>query len=220
MSRMFQQSQPGDYSNDYPPEFQEYNTQYKGRKEWIGWRWWDTQSFVSATTVALDRWFNVRATTDLSNMEVAFQLAAPKAFFWRSTRLYFKRRPQMVDSGAAAPTNFASLADDVAQLLNTGVLEVTIGNKVYSQDPLWMLTAGGGANIVWTQAGAEAANITATFAQNGISDPRAVDTKAKPMFIAPQINFSARMFWPAALTITATTDICIAMDGDLVRPVQ
>lgn len=220
MSRMMNQGQPGDYSEDYPKEFQDYNTQYKGRKEWIGWRWWDTQTFTSATTTVLDRWFNVRATNDLSNMEVAFQLAAPKAFFWRALRLFFKRRPQMADSGAAAPTNLASLGDDIAQLVNTGVVEVTIGNKVYSQDALWLVTAGAGPAIAWSQAGAEAANIIASYAQNGIPDPRAVDTRSKPLFIAPQINFSARMYWPATLTLTANTDICLCMDGDLVRPVQ
>ena len=219
MSRMFSQ-QPGNYSQDYPEEFDRYNTQYSGKKEWIGWRWWDTQTFTSAATVQLDKFFNVRASTDLSNMEVAFQLAAPKAFFWRSLRLFFKRRPQMADSGAAAPTNFASMADDVTQLVTTGTCEITIGNKLYSQDPLWTLTAGGGPNIVWTQAGAEAANITATYAQNGIPDPRAVNTLSKPLFIAPQINFSARLFWPAALTLTANTDICVMIDGDLIRPVQ
>lgn len=218
MSRMF--GNPGDYSGDVPPEFERYNTQYPGRKEWIGWRWWDTQTFTSASTTQLTGWFNVRATPDVGNMEVAFQLAAPKSFFFRALRLFFKRRPQMADSGAAAPTNFASMADDVAQLCNTGVVELTIGNKIYVQDLLLLVTGGGGPAVTWTQAGAEAANITANYAQNGIADPRAVDTRSKPLFIAPQINFSARMFWPATLTLSANTDICLIMDGDLIRPVQ
>lgn len=211
---------PGIFSNQFPAQYEQYNTQYGGQIEAIGWKWWDTQTFTSASTTQLTNFFNVRASVDISNMEVAFQLAAPKAFLCRAIRVFYKRRPQMADSGAAAPTNFASLADDVSQLVNTGVMELTIGNKVYSQEPLWCLTAGGGPSIVWSQAGAEAANITANYAQNGIPDPRAVNSLSKPLFIAPQINFSARMFWPAALTLTANTDITVLLDGDLLRPVQ
>lgn len=219
MSRQ-QSGLPGIYNNTFPAAYEQYNTQYGGQIEAIGWKWWDTQSFTSAATVQLTNFFNVRATADLSNMEVAFQLAAPKAFLVRAIRVFYKRRPQMADAGAAAPTNMASLADDVAQLVNTGVMELTIGNKIYAQEPLWALTAGGGPSITMSQAGAEAANIIATYAQNGIADPRAVNTMSKPLFIAPQINFNARLFWPAALTITATTDICLCLDGDLLRPVQ
>lgn len=210
---------PGDYSQDFPEEFQRYNTQYAGRKEWIGWRWWDTQTFTSGTTTELSRFFNVRATVDLSNMEVAFQLAAPKAFFWRATRLFFKRRPRTT-SQAATANNQTGLIDDVQQLIQTGTFELTIGNKIYAQDPLWMITAGGGPAGFMVDAGATAANLVSDYAQNGIADPRAVDTKSKPLFIAPQINFSARIFWPATLTLTTNTDITVALDGDLVRPVQ
>lgn len=219
MSRQ-QSGLPGIYNNTFPAAYEQYNTQYGGQIEAIGWKWWDTQDFVTASTVQLTGFFNVRATVDLSNMEVAFQLAAPKAFLVRAIRVYYKRRPQMQDSGAAAPTNFASEADDVAQIMNTGVMELTIGNKIYSQEPLWALTAGGGPNITWSQAGAEAANITANYGQAGIPDPRAVNTMSKPLFIAPQINFSARMFWPAVLTVSATTSITLCLDGDLLRPVQ
>jgi hypothetical protein len=217
---MSRSDQAGVYTNDYPPEFQQYNTQFQGRKEWIGWRWWDTQTFTSATTVNLPSWFNVRATPDLSNMEVAFQLAAPKAFFWRATRLYFKVRPGATTAAATANPQ-TGLDDDIAQILNTGVLEVTIGNKIYSQDPLWMITAGGGVFISQTQAGASASNLTIQYAQPGPPDPRAVDTRSKPLFIAPQINFTARMFWPAAITLAnGNPAITVALDGDLIRPVQ
>jgi hypothetical protein len=219
MSRQ-QSGLPGIYNNTFPAAYEQYNTQYGGQIEAIGWKWWDTQDFVTAATVQLTGFFNVRATVDLSNMEVAFQLAAPKAFLVRAIRVYYKRRPQMQDSGAAAPTNFASEADDVAQIMNTGVMELTIGNKIYSQEPLWALTSGGGPAITWSQAGAEAANITANYGQAGIADPRAVNTMSKPLFIAPQINFSARMFWPAVLTVSATTSITLCLDGDLLRPVQ
>jgi hypothetical protein len=112
--------------------------------------------------------------------------------------------------------------DNIAQLINTGVFTLTIGSKVYNQEPLWCLTAGGGAYGVLALEGATAdPGAGADYAQNGIPDPRAVNSLAKPIFIAPQINFSAVVSWPAAITLAGTnTDITFLLDGDLIRPVQ
>jgi hypothetical protein len=223
MSR--QQNQPGGlpgiFTNYYPPEYEQYNSQYGGKIEAIGWKWWDTQTYVSGTTVNLTQWFNVRATQDLSNMEVAFQLAAPKAFLIRAIRFFVKQRPRSV--ARAASTNPTTGAiDNIAQLINTGVFTLMIGNKQYNQEPLWCLTAGGGAYGMLGLEGATADPGGAIdYAQNGIPDPRAVNSLAKPIFIAPQINFSAVVSWPAALTLAGgDTAVTILLDGDQLRPVQ
>lgn len=220
MSRQ-QNGLPGVYTDSYPPEYERYNTQYPGQKEVIGWKWWDTQSYVSGTTTQLPQWFNVRATPDLGNMEVAFQLAAPKAFFCRAIRFFVKQRPRSVARAAATNPNTGAM-DNIAQLINTGVWTFTVGNKVYNMEPLWCLTAGGGACGVLALEGATADPGGAIdYAQNGIPDPRAVNTLSKPLFIAPQINFTALVNWPAALTLAGgNTDITFLLDGDLVRPVQ
>ena len=212
---------PGNYSQDYPPEYERYNTQYPGQKEVIGWKWWDTQTYVSGTTTQLPQWFNVRATPDLGNMEVAFQLAAPKAFFCRAIRFFIKQRPRSVARAASTNPNTGA-TDNVAQLINTGVWQFTVGNKVYNLEPLWCLTAGGGAFGLLALEGATADPGGAIdYAQNGIPDPRAVNTLSKPLFIAPQINFTALVTWPAALTLAGgNTDLAFLLDGDLVRPVQ
>lgn len=212
---------PGNYSMDYPPEYERYNTQYAGQKESIGWKWWDTQTYVSGVTTSLVQWFNTRATPDLSNMEIAFQLAAPKAFFCRAVRFFLKQRPRSVARAAATNPNTGAV-DNIAQLINTGVWTFTIGNKVYNQEPLWNLTAGGGASGIIALEGATADPGGAIdYGQNGIADPRAVNTLSKPLFIAPQINFSATLTWPVALTLAgANTDITMLLDGDLIRPVQ
>src|SRR5215831_11325889 len=184
---------PGIYSDYYPPEYAAYNTQYKGNIETIGWKWWDTQTFTSASTTSLTQFFNVRATLDLSNMEVAFQLAAPKAFLIRAIRFYVKQRPTAITLAAVGGVNIETgLFDDVAQLINLGVFQLTIGNKTYNMEPMWCLTAGGGAYGILT---------TGSFAQSGIADPRAVNTLSKPLFIGPQINFTARIDWPNTLTL-------------------
>jgi len=61
------------------------------------------------------------------------------------------------------------------------------------------------------------------YAQNGIADPRAVNVLSKPIFIAPQINFTAVVTWPSAITLTpnnTNTVLAFLLDGDLLRPVQ
>lgn len=214
---------PGDYAGNFPQEYEAYNTQYAGQLEAVGWQWWDTQTFVSGTTVQLTNYFaTLRATIDLSNMEVGGQLAAPKAFLIRAIRFFVKNRPAMVSPQTATPQtgNF----DNIAQLINTGVFTFTIGNKQYSMNPLWCLTAGGGASgamaIAMSGGGGVQSNYV-DYAQNGIADPRAVYTLSKPLFIPPQMNFNARVDWAAAITLNGgNTTLCFLLDGDLLRPVQ
>lgn len=211
----------GDYAGNFPREYQAYNTQYANQLEVIGWKWWDTQSYVSGTTTQLTQFFNVRATPDAGNMEVAFQLAAPKAFLIRAIRFFVKQRVRMVSPVTSAPQTGA--IDNIAQLINTGVFTLTIGNKQYAMEPLWCLTAGGGAYGV--MAAANSANLATAnyfdYAQNGVPDPRAVNTLSKPLFIPPQMNFNASVTWPSAITLSGgNTDITFLLDGDLLRPVQ
>lgn len=200
---------------DYPPEFQPYDTQYKGAKEAVGWMLWDTVPYVSAASVNLN-FFNVaRATVDLSNMEIPSQLAAPKAFFLRAIRFYVKNVPWAAAVAvAAAQTGQAS---DIQLLINTGVFQLTIGNKLYVQLPLWTLLSGGGVAGSAASGGAGFYDV----ASLGMPDNRAPYTLAKPLFIAPQINFIGNIIWPAAVVLVqGDTDITVALDGDLIRPVQ
>lgn len=213
---------PGIFSDYYPREFREYAAQYNNQLEKIGWKWWDTQSYVSGTTTSLPQWFNVRATPDLGNMEIAFQLAAPKAFLVRSIRMYYKVRPLAITPQTVNANPGTGTFDDVAQLINTGTLTLTIGQKTYDMEPTWVLTSGGGAVGFFSLAiGAGGTGSQVSYAQNGISDPRAVNTLSVPIFIPPQMNFTAVVNWPAALTLAGgNTAIQVLLDGDLVRPVQ
>jgi len=216
-----QQAQmPGIYSGMYPREYEQYSAQYGNKLDRIGWKWWDTQTYISGITTQLPQWFNVRATPDIGNMEVAFQLAAPKAYLCRSIRFFVKQRPKIVSTVAivSGGSNQVGAIDNVAQLINTGVFTLTIGNKTYAMEPLWVLTAGGGAYGVLGFTGAAS---LADYAQNGVPDPRAVNTLSIPIFIPPQMNFTALVNWPAALTLAGgNTDLCFLLDGDLLRPVQ
>jgi hypothetical protein len=220
MSRV-QSGLPGIYTGYYPAAYEQYNSQYKGQLEAIGWKWWDTQTYTSGTTTSLPGWFNVRTTPDLSNMEVAFQLPAPKAFLVRAIRFYVKARPRSV-ARAAATNPQPGGVDDVTQLINTGVFVLTIGNKEYAKEPLYCLTSGCGVFGFMSAEGATAdPGGIVDFGQNGLPDPRAVNTLPKPIFIGPQINFSAVVSWPSALTLAGgNTALTFFLDGDLLRPVQ
>lgn len=211
----------GVYSQDYPPEYLAYSAQYKNKLDIIGWKWWDTKTYVSTTTLSLINWFGVVNTTpDVSNMEIANAFAAPKAFYMRAIRMFIKQRPRSIARAASTNPNTGAL-DNVAQLINGGVFTLTIGNKLFVQEPIWALTAGGGATGIIALEGATADPGGAIdYAQNGIADPRAVHTLLKPIFMQPQINFSGAMTWPAALTLTGNVDIQIVLEGDLLRPVQ
>lgn len=201
----------------YPSEYRQYDTQYQGAKECVGWMWWDTNQYTSAATTQL-RYFNaLRANLSLSNMEVAGQLSAPKAFFLRAI-LVKPLLPTFVTTAAADGNTQTGAVNDMEQLLHTGVLQLQIGQKIYGQWPLWKLSAGGGV-VPFYQTGD--VDVVVQTANNGICDSRSVYTLTKPLFIAPQINFQIDLIWPAALTLdVGNQNIWVGLDGDLVRPVQ
>lgn len=208
---------PGIYSGDFPPEYERYNTQYGGQKEVIGHMWWDTVTYVSGTTTQLTFFNAVRATVDLSNMEVAGQLAAPKAFLLRAPRMFLKQRPEATVAAATGATQ-TGILDDVAQLMNTGVATFTIGNKQYGQWPLWLLLGGGGPGGMMQTGDID---VVVQYANFGGPDNRVPYILSKPQFIAPQINFNVVVTWPAALTLAlGDSNLCFGLDGDLIRPVQ
>jgi hypothetical protein len=203
---------------DYPKAYKNYNTQYPDA-ETIGWIWYDTVLYTSAATLALTLFNAVRATPDLSNMEVAGQLAAPKAFLVRAIRFYVKQRPESTATAAAGAAQTGAISN-IALLCNTGFLSLIIGAKEYGQFPLWTLQSGGGAYGGLTVNNVLIAGGAADAGNNGFPDSRNILTLTKPLFIAPQINFQVNLTWPAALTLTRNTNITVALDGDLIRPVQ
>ncbi len=198
----------------YPSEYNRYDTQFQGAKEAIGWTWYDTVTYVSAATTALALFTAVRATLNLSNMEVAGQLSSPKAFFLRAIRV----EPAIIPFATTAAGNGAAQTGaitDMQALTHQGVLQLTIGQKIYGQWPLWMLPAGGGLVAAGVYP-------IAQVVTNGIADARAVYSLTKPLFIAPQINFRVDLLWPAGAVTTVATapNITVCLDGDLIRPVQ
>ncbi len=204
-----------------PIDWAAYNTQVSDTLEIVPWTLWDTNTYTSGTSQTLTYFTAVRATKDLGNLAIASTLPAPYAFLTRGIRFFIKGQPFAKNVAATGNAELGAL-DDAALLINTGVLEFTIGNKIYFESPLWMITAGGGAAGVLSMAGGAATNIEASYGQSGPADPRAAYTLAKPLAIAPQINFKIVLSWPAAAVTLAqgNTALTVALDGELSRPAQ
>jgi hypothetical protein len=207
---------------DYPVEFQKYATQYNNRIEVIGAPIYDTVQYPAAGVVRLAFFTAVRATIDLSNMRTAGQLAPPYAFLIRAIRVIYKQRPESLNV-IAAPNVYLGAGSNIELLGDNGVLTLTIGSKVYGEFPLWAIPAGGGAygqiatyNVLAAGAGVDAAGNGYPFAKN-------VLTLSKPIFINPELHFRVDLEWPGVAlppVVTRNVMICVALDGDLVRPVQ
>ncbi len=201
--------------------YQEYDTQYKGKKEAIGWMLWDTATYVSGTTTVLQFFNAMRATLDLSNMQLAGQLPAPQAFLVRAVRFYVKQVPRAT-TRAASGNNQTGMVSNIQLLVNTGTLQLTVGSKNYGLLPLWLLPSGSGLFGGIAADGDQASTgILIDAAVNGLPDSRNVFALSVPIFIGPQINFIVTVTWPAALTLAGgNTALTVALDGDLIRPVQ
>ena len=208
---------PNNYDiQQFPKEYADYNTQYPGVKETIGWTWYDVQSYVSTTTVSLTFFTTRQTDIGLGNMKVAGQLAAPQAFFCRAIGWMPFMQPRAITASATTVVQ-TGVTNDLEQLKH-GIFILTIGDKLYGQYPLWRLPAGGGV-VPFIQTGD--VDVVVDYANNGVADARNVFTLSKPLFIAPQISFSVQIVWGAALTLASgNIGIMAFLDGDLLRPVQ
>lgn len=203
----------------YPKEYLQFATAYP-KSEVVNWALWDTQLYTSAATLALAFFQAVGATLDVSNMEVGGQLPSGKAFLVRAIRFFIKHRPWSVNQAAPAAVQTGSI-DDTALLFNNGALQLTIGTKQYGQYPLWAIPAGGGpfGNLGVNNILVGGAMVD--YGQAGYPHARNLLTLAEPLFIPPQMNFRCDIFWAAANTLAeGNTNLCVCLEGDLIRLVQ
>jgi len=186
---------------------------------------WDTLAYATGATVAL-RFFNaVRATIDLSNMEIAGQLPFPKAFLIRAIRFFVKHGTFSQDVAAAAAAAVGAV-QNVCLLVNTCALILTIGAKNYGTYPLRLFSAGGGVagcgmsslSDVGPAGAPQTGSIS--YAQLGSMKVSDVYTLSKPLFIEPQMNFNVDLLWGAAVATVGNPNISVVLEGDLIRAVQ
>jgi hypothetical protein len=194
-----------------------------GQPERIPWTWFDTQLYVSGTTVTLDFFQATNADKNLSNMVAAGQIPAPQFF-----DLYHASIAYLVPFSAVVPTVTAppltGALNDVDRL-SQGAALFQVANKDYWQGPQFALPCGGGpdARLAFAATGTEATafSSTAQYATNGNPDLRNRYNFWGDITLPHNQNFLWRLTWTAALTFAPSTDrrIKIWMDGYLYRRV-
>lgn len=199
---------------EIPDEWSAYSTQQNAEFEIIHRPVWDTQTFTSASTLSLNFFQTPQANVGLGN-EV-FPLK--NSYLCASIGLYFKTQMGS-DNTPAAGTAFASRANDVVLITNTGVLAVTIGNKEYGPFPLYKLIPGCG---IWGfAAGATTGSPSLDYAQLGAPDPRAMFKLAIPLVIPQNTRTVMTMSWAATVASAITsTSLTLILDGKEARPLQ
>ncbi len=191
--------------------------------EVIGFSLWDRQNFVSATTLKLVYFTQVRQAIRDGNLTIAAQLPNRESFLIRSIRVVPIILPfQNAALTVATEGTILGVANDLAQLYNDGVLQFFILSKNYGQFPMFMLLPGTGivANNASLTTIAQASNYIAT-ATVGNPDNRAVFSLDVPIPIPEQTGFSVTLEWAAAITLKrGNTDLQIVLDGRKIRPKQ
>lgn len=202
-------------------DYQQYATLTTGR-EVVHGALWDTLAYTTAVTTVLNFFQQTVAATsfDVTNLLTPGQLAYPTQFLVRAIRFFIKQRPESVNAAAPAALQGGAI-DNVFELVNTGLLVITHGAKEYGRYPLRDITCGnapfGNISVSNILIGGAAVD----YGQNGWPHSKNVFTLAKPLLIETNMNFLYQLSWPAgAVTLTRTTNLCLALEGDLIRPVQ
>ncbi len=198
----------------------QYATLTQGRESIHGFLW-DTLQYNSAATVNLVFFQNTQAAVGISNtnMQTPGQLPYPQQFLVRAIRMWLRQRPESIN--AVAATNIQTGAiNNVALLVNTGLLIITHGAKEYGRYPLRDITAGNGPYGVLQVSNILIGGAVIDYGQNGFPLSDEIYTLAKPLLIETSMNFAYTLQWPAAVTLTRHTQIQLLLEGDLIRPVQ
>lgn len=206
-------------------DYAQYATMTSGREVIHGFMW-DTLLYTSAATVQLNFFQQTIAanTPDVTNMQNPGILPYPWQFLVRAIRMFIKQRPESTTLAATTNLQTGGL-NNVAQLCNTGLLSMTHGAKQYGPYPLHVITAAAGpfGGVVMGNIGVGApldASVV-DYAQNGRPHVKNLFTLAKPLLIETAMNFVYSLSWPAgAVTLTRNTNICLCLEGDLIRQVQ
>jgi hypothetical protein len=202
-------------NNPIPSEWTDYVTQSPVALEVIPDQLYSTLTYTDNTTLQLDFFAAVAANQGLSNMTQPGMLPNPQSFLIQAIRIYF-RIPVMTVDMAASAANLVGVVNDIALLVNTGRLVLSIGQKTYGPWRLWMLPAAAGLVPQLAAAGAEAAGQVSTYGQlMGV-----LWGMFPHLMIAPLQNFVASMLWPAAVDLSGDMIIEVLFDGQRARAVQ
>lgn len=180
--------------------------------EAIWWEFFDTQTYVSATTTRLQFFIVTSTDPTISNMQAAGQFPDPQWLTIYDVTCDFLTRPSRV-----AAANATGELDDISQLLKSGrgVWDLNISDKRYGPFSLSLLHGTGGpvGNFFGQST---AVDVSYQWANNTLSP--GWNYKGS-LIIPPKTNFSIELRWSGALTLTGNVLIRLGLHGILSRRV-
>jgi hypothetical protein len=182
---------------------------------------WDSLLYTSTTTVVMNFFQQTLAATspDVTNLLQPGQLPYPQQFLVRAVRFWIRQLPESINA-AGAPAIQTGAFNNVALLVNTGLLIIRHGDKEYGRYPLRDITAGNGLYGPLKVSNILVGGAVVDYAQNGRPHCKDIYALAKPLLIETSQNFVYQLSWPAALTLTRNLTLCLALEGDLIRSIQ
>ena len=178
---------------------------------------YDTLTIASGagSTPELRFFQQTNVNLDISNMKLAGMLGNPEAFLIENIRVFFKTTAQII--AAAAAGAFTGVFNDEILAANTGIAELTIGNKKYGPWPMWMLPAANSIQGAVSSAGATAANVAVAYGQLG--------GPLYPLFpnlmLSPLQPFVMSVRWPSGSpALSANLVMEVMFDGQRARSIQ
>jgi hypothetical protein len=201
-------------------DYAQFNTMTMG-KEVIHGALWDSLLYTSTTTVVMNFFQQTLAATspDVTNLLQPGQLPYPQQFLVRAVRFWIRQLPESINA-AGAPAIQTGAFNNVALLVNTGLLIIRHGDKEYGRYPLRDITAGNGLYGPLKVSNILVGGAVVDYAQNGRPHCKDIYALAKPLLIETSQNFVYQLSWPAALTLTRNLTLCLALEGDLIRSIQ
>lgn len=186
--------------------------QVAGQPEAVPWIFYDSETYVDASTTTLTFFQTTKNDRSLSNMEVAGSIPNPQAFQLYYTGLDVLRAPTTAAGGVAGAI------DDIHRLVLTGRPRFTLilSDKNYGPFPLSFLHASGGAiGFGW---GTFTAEESIQYANNGVFDGGFCWDGS--IIIPPSTGFRWVVEWPSAVDITADVVLRLWIGGALFRAVK
>ena len=161
----------------------------------IPWLYYDTQSYTSGTSTALQFYQAVQSDKTMGNIPQAGTLDSPKYYAIESVGFDVLFRPALISSAASTGP-----LDDIAQLLfsQRGTLTFTFMNKAYGPWPLSAFQASGGpTGFGW---GTFTATNMVEYANNGIPNGEGWGMDQQ-IILRPTAQFVWAAAWAAAITL-------------------
>jgi len=174
-----------------------------------------TMTAGAGTTPELRFFQQTNVNLDISNMKQSGMLGNPEAFLIQNIRVFYKLPAQII--AAAATGAFTGIFNDEVIASNTGIAELTIGNKKYGPWPVPMLPMNSFVKGSITSAGATAANVAVAYGQ--------LDGQLYPLFpnlmLSPLQPFVMSMRWPSGSpALSANLVTTVIFDGQRARSIQ